>query len=173
MLAQGAAAQAQGQAVLNWLSNKDNEHKIGIALDVLGIVNFVIMCIPVVGEADMGLMAVGTAAREVLLTRTGMFATAVAGGAALGATVDGRYLQLRYMSDGNAQERMEKAEKWDDSKLATGMSIAAAILTLADFSIGGALTIHDLRNMSKETQEMMELSKSAAESERKLGLSEA
>lgn len=52
------------QAISNWLANKDNEHKISMALDVLGLVNFIIMCIPIVGEADMGLTAVGLAARR-------------------------------------------------------------------------------------------------------------
>ncbi len=61
---QGLAMQAEGQAISNWLANKDNEHKISMALDVLGLVNFIIMCIPIVGEADMGLTAVGLAARR-------------------------------------------------------------------------------------------------------------
>lgn len=79
----------------------------------------------------------------------------------MSAAVDGRYLALRYSGDDDAGEA---AEAWDNSRLATSMSIAAAILTVADFGIGGALSLQDLRNMTTETKELNELRQTVTES---------
>ncbi len=137
---------AMWQSISGWFANKDNEHKVGLLFDVIGVVGFVCLFIPGIGEAEMGLIAAARAG-EVLLTVGRVTAAAAATGSALGAVVDGRYLGLRYLGGGSQAQREEAAKQWDDSRLASNMSIAAAILALPDFAVGGVMTLKDLSSL--------------------------
>ena len=143
---------AMWQSISSWFANKDNEHKVGLLFDVIGVVGFVCLFIPGIGEAEMGLIAAARAG-EVLLTVGRVTAAAAATGSALGAVVDGRYLGLRYLGGGSQAQREEAAKQWDDSKLATHMSIAAAILALPDFAVGGVMTLKDLSSLPRTIDE--------------------
>jgi hypothetical protein len=149
-IAEGQAQLAMGQEISDWFSNKDNEHTVGLIFDVIGVVSVVMLFVPGVGEVEMGLIAAARAG-EVLLTAGRITAVAAGTGAAIGAYVDGKYLYLRHF-DG------EKAAKdWDESPQAVTMSLAAAILALPDFAVGGVMTLRDLRALPGELGESRKL----------------
>jgi hypothetical protein len=149
-IAQGEAQMAMGQEISDWFANKDNEHTVGLIFDVIGVVSVVMLFVPGVGEAEMGLIAAARAG-EVMLTAGRITAIAAGTGAGLGAFVDGKYLYLRHFDGAQA------AKDWDESPQAVTMSLAAAILALPDFAVGGVMTIRDLRSLPGELGETKKL----------------
>jgi hypothetical protein len=139
-VAYGQANLAFGQAVVDFFGSKDGEHITGLAFDVLGVVCFIALFIPGVGEAELGFVA-AIKAGQMALTAGRVTAGLAVAGTMLAARVDGTYVLLRYR-DGE-----EAARNWEESPEATKESIAAAILALPDFLVGGAMLARDLATL--------------------------
>lgn len=131
---------AMGQTIADWFADKDHEHEAGLAFDILGLAAFALLFVPGLGEAEMAFMGLGALARGT--------AVAAAGGAMCGLWSDGNYLRLRFGPGGR-----EAAEAWDNTPEATTLSLAAAILALPDFAVGGIMTLRDLRALPGEIRE--------------------
>jgi hypothetical protein len=134
---------AAARGISDWLANKDHEHAVGLAFDIIGVVSVVMLFVPGVGEAELGFIAAARAG-EILLTAGRITAAGAGTGAALGAYVDGKYLYLSHFDGAQA------AKEWDESPQAVTMSLAAAILALPDFAVGGIMTLRDLRSLPSE-----------------------
>lgn len=137
---QSEADLAMSQSVIDFFSSKDGEHIAGLAFDVLGVVCFIALFIPGVGEAELGVIA-AIRAGQIALTAGRVTAGLAVAGTMLMARVDGKYLLLRYR-DGEAA-----AKEWEDSPEATKESIAAALLAIPDFLVGGAMLARDLATL--------------------------
>jgi hypothetical protein len=135
-LAESQADLAMGQALLDLLSQPKTEHKLGLGFDLLALAGFGMLFIPGLGEAEMAFFALSRLAQ--------LTAVAAASGASCATIVDGNYLRLLYFGDGTAQQRADSAEGWEKSDTATTLSVAALILALPDFAVGGVATFRDL-----------------------------
>jgi hypothetical protein len=141
-LAELQSDMAIGQEVSTWLGNKDHEHAVSFGFDILAIVCVAMLFIPVVGEVEMAVGAV-VEGGEALATAAKVTGVIAGGGAMLGAYVDGRYLGTRYFVGADA------AKEWDESPQAATLSMAAAILALPDFAVGGVMLVQDVGRFSK------------------------
>ncbi len=56
-MAEAQANMAMNQALLNFLGSNTGEHTVGLGFDLLGLLAFALLFVPVVGEAEMGVMA--------------------------------------------------------------------------------------------------------------------
>jgi hypothetical protein len=137
---QGQAELAMGQAIVDFFGSKDGEHITSLAFDVLGVVCFITLFIPGVGEAELGVIA-AIRAGQIALTAGRVTAGLAVAGTMLAARVDGTYVLLRYR-DGE-----EAAKQWEDSPEASRESIAAALLALPDFAVGGVMLARDLATL--------------------------
>ena len=144
-IANAEAAMAEGQAIRDWFADKDHEHAVALAFDILGVVGFALLFVPGIGEAEMGVLA-AVRAGEYLSAAGRITAPLAFGGASLGAYVDGRYMYARYFSGGEIEGR-KAAKEWDDSPQAVTLSLASAILALPDFAVGGIMTVRSLREL--------------------------
>ena len=145
-LAESQANIEMSNAILGWLGNKDNEHKIGIGFDLLALAGFGMLFIPGLGEAEMAFFALSRLAQ---VTSVAAFA-----GASCATIVDGNYIRLRYFGDGNVEKERHDAEAWEGSDTATTLSVAALVLALPDFAVGGIATARDLTTgLPKEISE--------------------
>lgn len=142
-LARSQADLAMGQAIVNFFGSKEGEHVTGMAVDVLGVLCFAALFIPGIGEAELGFVA-AVRAGEWALTAGRVTAGMAAIGSGLAARVDGKYLLLRYFDGPSGPEA---AETWDDLPEATKELIAAAMLAIPDFLVGGAMLLRDLKDL--------------------------
>ncbi len=126
--------------VVDFFGTKDGEHVAGMAFDVLGVLCFAALFVPGVGEAELGVVA-AIRAGQVALTAGRATAGLAVAGTLLAARVDGTYLFLRVRSGEDA------AKTWEDSPEATRESIAAAVLAIPDFLVGGAMLARDLATL--------------------------
>jgi hypothetical protein len=149
-LQQAEAQRAYGQAVVQtmseWFSNKDNAHTAGLVIDIIGLLAFACLFIPGVGEVEM---AAAVSAGNVTAGLAGA-------GAMMGAWVDGRYLWLSYNGNGEAQKK-QAAKDFENDPYTQSMSVAAALLALPDFIVGGIATVRDLRALPQEIDEQTKL----------------
>lgn len=136
-VAQGQAQLAMGQTVIDFFNSKDGEHIAGIAIDVIGVLCFAALFIPGIGEAELGFIAAARAGQWAL-TAGRVTAGLAATGSLIAARVDGKYLLLR------CQDGEKAAQEWDDLPEASQELIAAAILAIPDFLVGGAMLLRDL-----------------------------
>ena len=142
-IAQGQAQMAEGRALASFFASKEGEHATGMAIDVLGLVCFAALFVPGIGEAELGFVA-AMRAGQWALTAGRVTAGMAAIGSGLAARVDGKYLLLRYF---DGPDGPSAARTWDESPEAQRESIAAAILALPDFAVGGTLLLRDLKDL--------------------------
>ncbi len=153
----GGSQQTEGtgwwESAKKWFENPDHENFVSTTLDVIGLIQFGLLFVPIVGEVEMAGLAFSGAIRlgaELAAKRVITSRGAAGAGAMLSAIVDGKYMVLRYTGDEDVDVRRSKAKAWVDSPTAQTMLIASALLGFKDLAVTTVMTPGKLKALIKD-----------------------